>query len=174
MNDQIAAAAQSVLSDSLSYVLTLLFIQVFVVFQMFWHGSGDYAVRRRFVALLFLPFVVMVVIMLVFIFSHLEDMLRIGHARPRWELYISTLGITAVAAAFIGWNHLGESRRPYSIANTSEETALAAGHYRQPIIMELKGAVVWILASILAAGCWIRPAVAKRELLIAFSLSPQR
>jgi len=97
----------------------------------------------------------MVVIMLVFIFSHLEDMLRVGHARPRWELYVSTLGITAVAgAAFIGWNYLGESRRPYSIANTSEETALAAGHYRQPIIMELKGAVVWILASILAAG-WL-------------------
>ena len=90
MNDQIAAAAQSVLSDSLSYVLTML-----------------------------------------------------GHARPRWGLYISTLGITAVAgAAFIGWNYLGESRRPYSIAATSEETALAAGHYRQPIIMELKGAVV--------------------------------
>src|SRR5215469_11724282 len=84
MKDQIATAPQSVLSDSLSYVLTLLFIQVFVVFQMFWHGSGDYAVRRRFVASLFLPFVVMVVIMLVFIFSHLEDMLRVGHARPRW------------------------------------------------------------------------------------------
>jgi hypothetical protein len=32
MNDQIAAAAQSVLSDSLSYVLTLLFIHVFIVF----------------------------------------------------------------------------------------------------------------------------------------------
>jgi hypothetical protein len=133
----------------------MLFIQVFVGFRMFWRGSGDYTVRRRFMASLPLQFVVMVVIMLVFIFSHLEDMLLVGHARPRWGLYVSTLGITAVAgAAFIGWNYLRESRRPYSIADTSEETALAAGHYRQRIIMELKGAVVWILASILAAG-WL-------------------
>src|SRR5215813_11188275 len=94
MNDQIAAAAQSVLSDSLSYVLTLLFIQVFVVFQMFWHGSGDYAVRRRFVASLFLPFVVMVVIMLVFIFSHLEDMFRVGMAGPSGDFFSPQLGKT--------------------------------------------------------------------------------
>jgi hypothetical protein len=82
-------------------------------------------------------------------------MLLVGRARQWWELYISTLGITGAAgAAFIVWNYVRESRRPYSIADTSEETALAGEHYKQRIIVVLKGSVMWILAAILAAG-WL-------------------
>lgn len=155
MTDQIASAAQSIVSDSLSYLITMVLIQVFVVFRIFLRGGGDYTVRERFMASLPLQFAVVVVVMLVFVFSRLEDMLLVGHARPWWGLYVSTLGLTGAAgAAFVIWNYIRESRRPYSIADTSEETAKAGGQYRERIVIELKGAVLWILAAILAAG-WL-------------------
>ena len=50
MNDPIAAAAQSMLSDSLSYLITMILVQVFVVFRMFLRGGGDHTVRERFMA----------------------------------------------------------------------------------------------------------------------------
>jgi len=155
MNDPITAAAQSILSDSLRYLITMILVQVFVVFRMFLRGGGDHTLRERFLASVPLEFVVMVVVMIVFVFSRLEDMLLVGRARQWWGLYISTLGITGAAgAAFIVWNYVRESRRPYSIADTSEETALAGEHYKQRIIVVLKGSVMWILAAILAAG-WL-------------------
>jgi hypothetical protein len=155
MNDQIASVAKSIVSDSLSYVITMVLIQVFVVFRMFLRGGGDYTVRERFMASLPLQFAVIVVVMLAFIFSRLEDMLLVGHARPWWGLYVSVLGLTGAAgAAFVVWTYIRESRRPYSITDTSEETANAGDRYKQRIVIELKGAVVWILAAILAAG-WL-------------------
>jgi protein-S-isoprenylcysteine O-methyltransferase Ste14 len=131
MNDQIAAAAPSILSDSLSYLITMILIQVFVVFRMFLRGGGDHTVRERFMASVPLQFVVVVVVMIMFVFSRLEDMLLVGHVRPWWGLYLSTLGITGAAGrAFMVWNYVPESRRPSSIADTSEETASrqAANH----------------------------------------------
>jgi hypothetical protein len=154
MNAQIASAAQSMLSDSLGYLITMVVIQLFVS-RKFVLGGGDHPIRERFMASLPLQFVVMVVTALVFVFSHFEDMLLVGRARPWWGLYVSTLGITGAAGvAFVGWNYIRESRRPYSISDTSEETATAGEQYKRRLVMELKGAVVWILAVVLAAG-WL-------------------
>jgi len=97
----------------------------------------------------------MVAVVLMFNFSHLQGMLMVGHAHPWWGLYGSTLGLTGAAgAAFVVWNYIRESRRPYSITDTSEGTANVVGKYEQRLVSELKGAVVWILAAILAAG-WL-------------------
>jgi hypothetical protein len=52
----------------------------------------------------------------------------------------------------MAWNYIRESRRPYSITDTSEEAAVAAEQYKQRIVIELKGALVWALAAVLAAG----------------------
>ena len=40
------------------------------------------------------------------------------------------------------------------MTDTSEETAVAAEQYKQLIVIELKGALVWVLAAVLAAG-WL-------------------
>ena len=62
-----------------------------------------------------LQFVVMVAFAVVFLISHLGDMLLVGHAKPRWGLYIAIGGLTGVpGAALNAWNYIRESRRPYS------------------------------------------------------------
>jgi hypothetical protein len=78
---------------------------------MFLRGGGDHTVRERFLASVPLQFVVMVVVMIVFVFFPLEDMLLVGRSRQWWGLYVSTLGITGAAgAACIVWNYVRESR----------------------------------------------------------------
>jgi len=155
MSAQVAAAAQSILSDSLSYLVTMICIQIFGVFGLFVNVEGNLSVRERFVMSLPLQLVVMVAFAVVFLVSHLGDMLLVGHAKPWWVLYIAILGLTGVpGVAFIAWNYIRESRRPYSITDTSEETAVAAEQYKQLIVIELKGALVWVLAALLAAG-WL-------------------
>ena len=112
-------------------------------------------IRERLLITLPLQFVVMVSVAIVFVATHLEKLMLVGHARSWWGLYVSMLGITGAAgAAFIGSNYLRESRRPYSITDTSDATALAGEQYKKRIVMELKAAVLWILLAILAGG-WL-------------------
>jgi hypothetical protein len=97
----------------------------------------------------------MVVVASVFVANHREDVLVVGHAHPWLGLYSTTLGlIGAAGAVFVVWNYIRESRRPYSISDPSEETATVVEQYQRRIVMELKGAVVWILAAILVVA-WL-------------------
>src|SRR5215469_10181668 len=87
MNDQIAATAQSILSDSLSYFLTMLFIQGLVVLRIFLRGGADYTVRERLMASLPLQFAVMLVGPQLVCGQHMEDLLVVGHTHPWLGLY---------------------------------------------------------------------------------------
>ena len=156
MGDQISSAAQTILSDSLAFLIAMVCIQVFGVFRFALRaGGGDFTIRERLLITLPMQFVVMVSVAIVFGATHLGDLILVGHARPWWGLYVSILSITGAAgAAFIGLNYLRESRRPYSITDTSEATALAGEQYKRRIVLELKAAVLWILLAILAGG-WL-------------------
>lgn len=155
MNDQIAVAARSILDDSLKYLIAAVLASIFVVFRMFLRGGGDYKVGERFMASLPLQFLTLIAVAIVFVANHLGDILLVGHTHPWWGLYVSTLAmIGSVGVAYIAWNYFRESRRPYSIADTSDGTETAGDQYRQRVVIELKGAVVWLLLSGLA-GAWL-------------------
>ena len=93
MNDQIASTAQSIVSDSLSYLITMVLIQVFVVFRVFLLGRGDYTVGERFMASPPLHFAVVLVVAGIFVANHMQDILMVGYAHPWLGLYIATLGL---------------------------------------------------------------------------------
>jgi hypothetical protein len=172
MSTHAAAAAQSILSDSLSCLVTMICIQIFGVFRLFLNVKGNFSIRERFVVSLPPQLVVMVAFAVVFLVAHLGDMMLVGHAKPR----VGTLHCNARSnertgrAAFIAWNYIREARRPYSITDTSEEAAVAAEQYKQRIVIELKGALVWVLADVLGAGWLTRSPAVKRSWFVGWVL----
>ena len=95
-----------------------------------------------------LQFVVMVAFAVVFLVSHLGDVLLVGHAKT----VVGTLHCNRRSNRRTGRGverlELHSRIAKASQQDTTEETAVVAEQYTQRIVIELKGALVWVLAAV--------------------------